>query len=134
MDWKGIEWVVPLYELLILLVPIYGFIVLRRRVKRKELTKARGFLYYSGLVISPIVMYSVFIIGITGIEEMLDTAIVSEGLARSFFLLVGIGLIVWLISLAIFGIALAFMRNPELSPKQANTADAEHRRGRGRRI
>jgi hypothetical protein len=111
MDWKGIEWVIPIYELMILLLPVYGFIALRRRVKQSELTKIRGFIYYSGLAITPVVMYTVFFIGLTGLEEMTDKAIVSEGLGRSFLLLVGLGLIAWLIALIVFGIALAFITN-----------------------
>jgi hypothetical protein len=129
MEWKGIEWVIPIYKLLILLVPIYAFIALRRRVKRNELTKTRGILYYSGLALSPVVTYTIFFFGLTGLEEMTNTAILSEGFGRSFLLLIGLGLIAWLITLIIFGIALAFMRNPVLSPNQANTADAKNRRG-----
>ena len=91
------------------LVPIYGFIALRRRVKRRVLSKRRAFLYYAGIVIAPVVVYVIFFLGLVGLEEMSDGAIVSEGLARSVVILTGFGLVVWLLSLVVFGIALTFI-------------------------
>lgn len=130
MEWRGIEWIVPIYNLLILLMPIFGFIAFWRRIKQKALTKARGFLYYSLLVISPVVTYTVLFFGLVGLEEMTHTALLSEGLARSFLIMIGFGLIVCLVSLAIFGIALALISNQALSPNQANPrADVKNRRG-----
>lgn len=129
MEWRGIEWIVPIYNLLILLMPIFSFIAFWRRIKQKALTKARGFLYYSLLVISPVVTYTVFFFGLVGLEKMTNTALLSEGLARSFLIMVGFGLIVWLVSLAIFGIALALISNQALLPSQANPADVKKRRG-----
>lgn len=129
MDWKGIELVIPIYELSILLVTIFGFIVFQRRVKQRELTKTRGFLYYSGLTISPVVIYIVFFFVLVGLEEVINTAILPEGLGRSFLILIGFGIIIWLISLIIFGVVLAFVSSSTLSPNQANTTDAKKRRG-----
>ena len=127
MDWQGIEWVIPVYEVLMLLVPVCGFIVFRRRVKHKVLTKARAFLYYTGLVISPVAIYTIFFLGLVGLEEVSQAAIITEELARSSLILIGLGLVVWLVSLIIFGMALTFISSSALSHNQALTG-AENRR------
>lgn len=106
MDWQGIEWVILVYEVLMLLVPSYGFIAFRRRVKNRALTKGRAFGYYAGLVISPVAIYAIFFLGLVGVEEVTETAIITEGMARSGLILTGFGLVVWLVSLIIFGISL----------------------------
>jgi hypothetical protein len=56
MDWQGIEWVVLVYGVLMILMPVYGFIAFRRRIKQKVITKTRAFWYYTGLVISPVII------------------------------------------------------------------------------
>jgi hypothetical protein len=127
MDWRGIEWVVPVYEVLMLLVPVYGFIAFRRRVKQKVLTKTRAFLYYTGLVISPVAIYTIFFLGLVGLEEVSKTAIITEELARSFLILIGLGLVVWLVSLIIFGMALTFISSSASSPNQANPTAGKKR-------
>jgi hypothetical protein len=129
MDWQGIEWVVPVYEILMLAVPVYGFIVLRRRVRQRVLTKARAFVYYTGLVILPVAIYTIFFLYLVGLEEVAEMAIITDGLARSAFILIGLGLVVWLVSLSIFGLALKFISSPAVSPNQANQADTKKRRG-----
>ena len=127
MDWQGIEWVVPIYEILMLSLPVYGFIVLRRRVKHNALAKVRAFLYYTGLSISPVVIYILFFLGLVGLEEVTGTAILTEGLARSVLISIGFGMVVWLVSLIIFGITLTFISSSASSPQRENPADAKNR-------
>ena len=127
MDWQGIEWVVPVYEILMLSLPVYGFIVLRRRVKHNALAKVRAFLYYTGLSISPVVIYILFFLGLVGLEEVTGTAILTEGLARSVLISIGFGMVVWLVSLIIFGITLTFISSSASSPQRENPADAKNR-------
>jgi hypothetical protein len=71
----------------------------------------RGFLHYAGLVISPVLAYTVFQFCLMGLEKLLDTAIVSEGMGRTLIPLVGIGIIIWLVAVSVFGITLALMRD-----------------------
>ena len=66
----------------------------------------RALLYFAGLVISPIALYAFFFLGLVGLEEMSNIAIIPEGLARTFLILVGFGLFIWLTALIIFGLAL----------------------------
>lgn len=116
MDWRGVEWVIPLYELAMLVVPIYGFVALRRRVKRRTLAKLRAFSYYTGLVAAPIALYILFFFSLVAIDNVTQVGVISEGLARTLFLMVGFGLLIWLVSSILFGIVLAFTRNSALSP------------------
>ena len=44
MGWQGIEWVLPVYGIGIVVLPVVAFIVIWRRVKRGTLAKLRGFL------------------------------------------------------------------------------------------
>jgi len=106
MAWHGIEWVLPLYALAMVVLPPYGFIVLRKRVKEGMLTKPRAFLYYAGLVLAPIILYAAFFFLLVGLEEVTRLAIVTEGLARTFLLAVGIGVVLWLVCTVVFGVAL----------------------------
>ena len=112
MDWSGLEWVLPLYELSMLVVPIYAFIRLYSRIKQGVLKKPRAILYYAGIVVTPIVLYSLFFFGLVGLEEISDFNLVSEGLARSFIIVIGLGLIIWLVALLIFSLTLVFLRRP----------------------
>ena len=112
MDWQGIEWVIPLYWLSMLVVPIYTFITLLLRVKRGVEEKPTAISYYAGIVISPIILYGLFFFGLIVIEELAQIDLVTEGLARSFFIVIGIGFIIWLVSLIVFSLTLKFLRKP----------------------
>ncbi|MGB5895357.1 MAG: hypothetical protein WBG58_14365 [Ignavibacteriaceae bacterium] len=112
MDWQGIEWVLLLTWLSMIVVPIYTFITLLLRVKRGVEEKPRAIRYYAGVVISPIIFYGLFFFGLVGLKEFTQIDLVTEGLARSFIIVIGIGLIIWLVSLIIFSITIAFLRRP----------------------
>lgn len=129
MYWQGIEWALAVYWLAMLVLPIYAFIIFRRRVKRGMLTKIRAFWYYVGLVVAPVISYILFFLGLIGIEEVTHFGLTSEGLGRSFLLVVGLGVIVWLVSSVVFGVVMAFTKsttspNPPLNQKRANDARA----------
>jgi len=129
VDWQGIKWVVPVYGVLVILVPVYGFIVLRRSIKKKLTTKTRAFWYYTGLVISPLIIYTLFFFGLVGFEEISKQSIITEGMARSFIIVIGSGIVIWVVSLITFGIALIFISISASSPNQTNPADAKRLRG-----
>ncbi len=108
MDWRGVEWAIPLYELAMLVVPIYGFTALRRRVKQGTLAKPRAFWYYTGLVAAPIALYALFFLTLVAIDSLTRLGGVTEGLARTFLILIGLGFLIWLVSSIIFRIVLRF--------------------------
>lgn len=112
MDWRGIEWVLPLYWISMIMVPAFSFITLFLRVKRGVMKKFRAIRYFAGIAIIPIILYGLFFLLLIGLEEVAQIDIVTEELARSLFVVMGIGFIIWLLSLIIFGVTLAFFRKP----------------------
>lgn len=110
------DWIVPVYEVAMLVVAGYFFITLLRRVKHQGLTKTRALWYYLGWVMSPVVLYALFFLGLVGMEEVARRPLISEGLARSFLMLIGLGLLIWLLSSISFGIALLCIRASAASP------------------
>lgn len=112
MDWRGIEWVLRLYWLSMIMVPTFAFIMLYLRVKRGVVEKPKAIRYFAGIAIIPIILYGLFFLLLVSLEEVAQIDIVSEELARSLFVVMGIGFIIWLLSLIIFGVTLAFFRKP----------------------
>ena len=118
MDWRGIEWAVPVFEVVMLLLPVYAFITFYRRVKRGVLKKLRALWRYASLVITPIILYVLFFFALVGLEELTHIGVITEGLARSFFILVGLGFTIWLVSILVFGVALVFIKSQPSSPNR----------------
>jgi len=92
------------------MVPTFIFITFFLRVKRGIMEKFRAIRYYAGIVIIPILLYGIFFFVLVSLEQVAQIDLVTEELARSFFLVIGIGLIIWLVSLLIFSVTLAFLR------------------------
>lgn len=111
MDWRGIEWAVAVFELVMIILPVYAFITLYRRIKRGVLEKSRALWRYACLVIAPIIFYVLFFFVLVGLEELTHIGVITEGLARTFPILVGLGLAIWLVSILVFGVALVFVKN-----------------------
>jgi hypothetical protein len=108
MDWQGIEWIMPGFALLMLVVPVWRFAVYRRRIRRGGLGRGRAVAYFAVSALVPVLLYLVMLLALVGLEELAGLALVTEGLARSAVILVGFGLLVWLVSIAAFVIAHAF--------------------------
>ena len=116
MDWRGIEWAVPVFEVVMLVLPVYAFITFYRRVKRGVLKKSRALWRYASLVITPIILNVLFFFALVGFEELTHIGVITEGLARSFLILVGLGLTIWLVSILVFVVALVFIKSQPSSP------------------
>ena len=125
MDWRGIEWAVPAFEVVMLVLPIYAFIIFFRHIKRGVLKKSRALWCYSSLVITPIVLYVLFFFALVGFEELTHISVITDGLARSFLFLIGVGLTIWLISILLFGVVLVFIRSQPSTPNNAINADGK---------
>ena len=93
-----------------IVAPTFAFITLFLQVKRGAMKKFRAIRYFAGIVIIPIILYGLFFLLLVSLEEVAQIDIASEELARSFFVVIGIGLIIWLASLLIFTITLALLR------------------------
>ena len=110
MEWHGIEWAVPAFEAVMLVMTVFAFITYYRRVKRGVLKKARALWQYAFLVFTPILLYVLFFFALVGFEEMTHIGVIAEGMARTSPILVGMGLAVWLVSILVFGVALVFIK------------------------
>ncbi len=119
MDLHGIEWVLLLYELTMLVLPVYGLVSLRRHVKYGALGKLRAFGYYTGLIISPVIAYVLFFLALVGLEQVSRIAFVTEGLSRSLVIVLALGLAIWLISSIVFGLTLVFIKRSTPEPQSS---------------
>lgn len=102
MDWHGLEWVLPLYGIAVIVLPIYGFKVFQRRYKNQTLSRFRAFIYFTVMGITPVILYIAFFLFLVGMEEVINAAIITEGMGRTLFPALGAGLIVWLVSTLAF--------------------------------
>ncbi len=118
MNFRGVEWVLPVVELAMIVVPLYGFFTLLTRVRKGMLARTSALGRYAGIVIAPTVLYAVFFFALVGFEELTRMSILTEGLGRSFFLIVGLGLVIWVVSMLAFTLALAFAGKRKSSPSR----------------
>jgi hypothetical protein len=112
MPWQGIEWAIPLYQLAMLVLPIYCFVALRRWVVRRGFPKYRALRRYVVFVVLPVVAYASLYIGLIGLEQLTKAALIPAEMARSFFILIGLGIAVWLLAAIVFAIVLLFATPP----------------------
>ena len=124
MDWRGIEWAVPVFEVVMVVLAVYASITFYRRVKRGVWKKTRALWCYAILVIIPIVLYVLFFFALVGFEEFTHIGVITEGLARSFLILVGLGLTIWIVSILVFGLVLLFAKSQPSSPNNSLESDA----------
>ena len=106
------ESVLQLYGLAMVILPVYAFVSLRKKLRHQHLGKPAALLRYVGLVVAPIVGYACIFALAVGIDELTPYSIVSEEIARSFVLAVVLGALVWLLGTAIFATGLLFMPSP----------------------
>ena len=93
---------VSVYEMTMIILPVYAFITLYKRVKGGILDRSGALWRYAVVVMSPIIFYVAFFFLFVGIGELSNIGLVTEGFGRSFFILVGFGIIVWFASIFIF--------------------------------
>ena len=125
MDWQGIAWVVPFYEIAMIVLPVYAFITIRRRAKQGVLRKSRAMLSYAALVFAPVLVYSLFFFALIAFEELTAISVVPEELARTFLLLVGFGFAICLVATCIFGAAVLFIKKQHTSSPSDSHAPSE---------
>ena len=114
------ESILQLYQLAMVVLPVYGFVSLRKRIRYGGLSRKRAALRYAGMVFAPMLAYAaVFLLSI-GVESVLDVNLASEEIARSFPLAIALGLVVWLVSVMVFAVGMCFLRGAAdaVAPKQ----------------
>lgn len=105
------ELFVPFFLFLILLAPIASFVWQFRRVQRGVSSQFKGIVLYAGYSTVPVLVYFGIFLASLGIEELLNTSLISEGYARSL-LIIGIGgTAMVIVGTVIFSIIVVFIKD-----------------------
>jgi hypothetical protein len=109
-----------LYQLAMVVLPVYGFVSLRKQIRRGELSRKRAALRYAAMIFAPMPAFAAVYMLAVGAESVLAVNLISEEIARTFPLAIALGLSVWLLSVVVFVIGLYFVKSVPASvlPKQ----------------
>ena len=105
------ESMLQLYGLAMVVLPVYSFVSLRKKIRYEQLSKKAALMRYVGLVVAPIIGYAAAFGLALGIEAVSPLSVISEEAARSFVLAMVLGVIVWLLATVMFGLSLFFVRD-----------------------
>ncbi|UCH47133.1 MAG: hypothetical protein JSU95_13685 [Betaproteobacteria bacterium] len=111
------ESILQLYGLAMVVLPVYGFVSLRNKIRHDGMVKSAALLRYMGVVVAPIAGYACLFGLALAVEAVTSFDPISEEAARSFVLAIVLGVLVWLLSTAIFSLGLLFvqsLRKPDL--------------------
>lgn len=105
------ESVLQLYGLAMVVLPVYAFVSIRKKIRYERLPKKTALMRYAGLVVAPIVGYAVAFGLAVGVETVFPVSVISEEAARSFVLAMVLGIILWLLATVMFAFGLFFVRD-----------------------
>lgn len=103
--------ILQLYGLAMVVLPVYGFVSLRKKIRHEGMPRSTALLRYAGVVIAPVVAYACLFGLALGLEAVTPLNPVSEEAARSFVLAIVLGGFVWLLAITIFSLGLLFLRD-----------------------
>jgi hypothetical protein len=84
-----------------------------RRIRSGRIGRLKGFLLYGLAALSPTVVYVALFFALVGIEELTGAALIAEEVGRSFLIVIGFGLLVWLLALIPFTVLVARVKSSE---------------------
>ena len=116
----AMESILQLYQLAMVVLPVYGFVSLRKQIRYGGLSKRRALLHYAAMVFAPMLAYTAVYFLAIGIETMWELNLAPEEISRSFPLAIVLGLAVWLLSVIVFVAGMSFIRGAAapIQPKQ----------------
>ena len=79
--------------LALLICPVISFRYCAKKFKNDGISKLRAFFYFLLITSLPITLYIALNLILVGIEELTGKAIITEGIARSFIIVIGFGLL-----------------------------------------
>lgn len=94
-------------------VPIMMCRAALRRVRTGRMGRLKAFVLCGLAAISPTALYVGIFFALVGIEELTRAALIPEEIGRSFLIVVGFGLLVWLLVLIPFAVLIARARKSE---------------------
>lgn len=104
------ESILQLYGTAMVILPVVAFVSLRKRIRCGGLSKRGAMVRYAAMVVAPIVGYAVAFGLALGAEAVFPLSLLSEEMARSFVLALVLGVLVWLLAMAVFSLGLLFVR------------------------
>lgn len=110
MDFHGMEWAIPLYQLLMLLLPVGALLVLYRRIKRGAVSRWGAWWRYALIVLAPVLLYLALVFALIGLEAVSDLSLLSEAMGRSVLLVLAVGLLIWLAAVLFFAVLLVVLQ------------------------
>ena len=105
------ESILQLYGLAMVVLPVYGFVSLRKKIRHDGMPKTAALLRYMSVVVAPIAGYACLFGLALGIEAVTSFNPIPEEAARTFVLAIVLGVLVWLLATAIFSLGLLFVQN-----------------------
>ncbi len=112
------ESILQLYGLAMVVLPVYGFVSLRKRIRHQGMKKSAALLRYMGVVVAPIAGYACLFGLALGVEAVTPFNPISEEAARSFVLAIVLGVLVWLLATTVFSLGLLFVHDPRKADLQ----------------
>ena len=97
---------------LIILIPLGVFARQIQEVRRGTRRKFKGAILFFSYSILPVLTYALVFLVLVGVEELTKFSVITEGLARTLLLVVGIGLAEVLLLTVVFAITVWFLRVP----------------------
>ena len=97
---------------LIILIPIGVFARQVQQVRRGTRRKCKGAILFFAYSILPVLTYGLVFLILVGVEDFTRLPVITEGLARTVLLVVGIGSAEVLLLTVIFAVAVWFLRVP----------------------
>jgi uncharacterized membrane protein SirB2 len=97
---------------LIILIPVGVFARQIQRVRRGTRRKFKGAILFFCYSILPVLAYTLVCLVLVGVEEFTKLSVITEGLARTLLLVVGVGLAEVALLTIIFTIAVWLFREP----------------------
>jgi len=97
---------------LIVLIPLGVFARQFQQVRQGTRRKFKGAILFFSYAILPSLTYALVFLVLVGVEELAKFSVITEGLARTLLLVVGIGLAEVLLLTVVFAITVWFLRVP----------------------
>lgn len=109
----NVESLLQLYGLALVVLPVYGFVSLRKRIRFDSLPKAAALVRYVAMVLAPVVAYAVIFLLCTGLEQLTSWSMIPEESARTFPLAIAIGLLIAVLGILVFSVGLMLVRTTQ---------------------
>ena len=104
------ESVLQLYGLVMVILPVYAFMSLRKRLRHEQMTRLAALRRYAGWVIAPVVVCACMLGLALGIEALTPYDVVSDAILQSYVLAMVLGVLIVLLGTVVFALSMLFVQ------------------------